>query len=98
MTGRFHDAILIACGTKWTSSRGRCKDLRRVPQDDARRIFEALDELKDDLSGDVKRLTKFTPEFSLRVGVYRVLFEIEESSRVVVYRVRHRSKAYKRNR
>ena len=74
------------------------KDLRRVPRDDARRILEALGALKDDLSGDVKRLTNFTPEFSLRVGVYRVLFEVEESSRVVVYRVRHRREAYKRKR
>ena len=74
------------------------KDLRRVSRDDARRILEALDALEDDLSGDVKRLTSFTPEFSLRVGVYRVLFEVEESSRVVVYRVRHRREAYKRKR
>ena len=74
------------------------KDLRRVPQDDARRILEALGALEDDLSGDVKRLTNFTPEFSLRVGVYRVLFEVDKSSRVVVYRVRHRREAYKRKR
>jgi|GEM_PF-208426 len=72
------------------------KDLRRLPRDDARRIFDALKELESDLSGDVRRLTNFTPEYSLRVGVYRVLFEIEEGNRVIVYRVRHRREAYRR--
>ena len=37
----------------------------------------------------MKRLTAFNPEYRLRVGDYRVLFDIEQTSRVVVYRVRH---------
>jgi mRNA interferase RelE/StbE len=49
--------------------------------------------MKDDLAADVKRLTIATPEFRLRVGDYRILFEIE-SYNVVVYRVRHRKDAY----
>jgi mRNA interferase RelE/StbE len=47
------------------------------------------------MKGDIKRLTNFTPEYRLRVGDYRVLFEIEDSSRIVVYRVRHRREAYR---
>jgi mRNA interferase RelE/StbE len=43
----------------------------------------------------VKRLTNFTPEYRLRAGDYRVLFEIEDNSRIVVYRVCHRREAYK---
>ena len=31
------------------------------------------------LKGDVKRLTNFTQEYRLRVGDYRILFEIAES-------------------
>ena len=49
--------------------------------------------LQKDLAGDVKRLTNFTPEFRLRVGNYRVLFEIE-GDKVLIYRVRHRKDAY----
>lgn len=49
--------------------------------------------MKDDLAGDVKRLTNFTPEFRLRVGEYRVLFEVEDN-KVLIYRVRHRKNAY----
>jgi mRNA interferase RelE/StbE len=45
--------------------------------------------------GDVKRLTASTPEYRLRVGDYRVLFEIERTNRVVVYRVRHRRESYR---
>ena len=51
--------------------------------------------LAEDLSGDVKRLTNFTPEYRLRVGAYRVLFELENENRVVVYRVVHRREAYR---
>jgi mRNA interferase RelE/StbE len=35
------------------------------------------------------------PEYRLRVGDYRVLFEIENKLRIVVYRVRHRREAYR---
>jgi mRNA interferase RelE/StbE len=71
------------------------KDLRRIPKADAARVVEALEKLEEDLTGDVKRLTAFSPEHRLRVGDYRVLFEIEENDRVVVYRVRHRRESYR---
>ena len=73
--------------------------MRRRPAHIAKReaadIFDAMKSLCDNLSGDVKRLTNFTPEYRLRVGDYRVLFEVEETGRVVVYRVRHRREAYR---
>lgn len=71
------------------------KDLLRFPKPDAARIMAALEKLQDDLAGDVKRLTDVTPEYRLRVGDYRVLFEIEQTNRVVVYRVRHRRESYR---
>ncbi len=69
------------------------RDLRAIDRAQARRIIEKTRSLKDDLAGDVKRLTTATPEFRLRVGDYRILFEIE-GDKVVVYRVRHRKDAY----
>ena len=71
------------------------KDLRRIQKQDASRIADALERLADDLFGDVKRLTNFTPEYRLRVGQYRVLFEIENENEVVVYRIVHRREAYR---
>ena len=70
------------------------KDLDNLPPDIARRIVEKIDGLRNDLSGDVKRLTNFTPEYRLRIGDYRALFEVE-NGRVVVYRVRHRREVYR---
>jgi mRNA interferase RelE/StbE len=71
------------------------EDLRRLAKPDAARVVDALEKLKDNLAGDVKRLADFTPEYRLRVGDYRVLFEIEQTNRAVVYRVRHRREAYR---
>jgi len=71
------------------------KDLPGISRHDAAKVVDALEELQDNLGGDVKRLTNVTPEYRLRVGDYRVLFEIEQTNRVIVYRVRHRREAYR---
>jgi len=49
--------------------------------------------MENDLAGDVKKLTNFTPEYRLRVGNYRILFEIENES-IMIYRVKPRDKDY----
>ena len=69
------------------------RDLRAIDKVQARRITTKIHLMKDDLAGDVKRLTSVASEFRLRVGDYRILFEIE-GDKVVVYRVRHRKDAY----
>jgi mRNA interferase RelE/StbE len=70
------------------------KDLKALPVMEYRRIVAKAEALQEDLAGDVKKLTNFTPEYRLRVGNYRVLFEVQGST-VVIYRVRHRKDAYK---
>ena len=69
------------------------KDLDTLDRQTARRVVEKIRGLENNLAGDVKRLTNFTPEYRLRVGDYRVLFEIE-GDRVIIYRIKHRSRAY----
>lgn len=71
------------------------KDLHRLSKTESTRVLDALLKLQDNLSGDVKRLTNFAPEYRLRVGNYRVLFEIEDGDRIVVYAVRHRRDTYR---
>lgn len=71
------------------------RDLKGVGPDAAHRILRKIETMQDDLAGDVRRLTSFTPEYRLRVGDYRVLFEIE-GERIIIYRVRHRRVAYDR--
>ncbi len=70
------------------------KDLRPLPSEDVRRVLEKIEALSHDLTGDVKKLTNQTPEYRLRVGNYRVLFEIEGDT-ILVYRVVHRREAYR---
>lgn len=70
------------------------KDLDSLPRETAQRVLRKVDEMRNDLKGDVKRLANFTPEFRLRVGNYRVLFELE-GAKAIIYRVLHRSDAYR---
>jgi mRNA interferase RelE/StbE len=69
------------------------KDLKTLPVAESARIVTKAEALRNDLAGDVKRLTNHTPEYRLRVGNYRVLFEVE-GTKIVIYRVRHRKDAY----
>ena len=69
------------------------KDLKALPVAQLQRVVAKIEALQQDLVGDVKKLTDFTPEYRLRVGDYRVLFEVEGNT-VVVYRVLHRKDAY----
>ena len=69
------------------------KDLKALPKSDAKKVIEKIRSLEKGLNGDIKKLTNFTPEYRLRVGSYRVLFEIEEQ-RIFVYRIKHRKEAY----
>ncbi len=71
------------------------KELQRIQKKDAARIADAIERLGDDLSGDVKRLTNFSLEYRLRIGQYRILFEIEDQNRVIIYRIVHRREAYR---
>ncbi len=70
------------------------KDCRRIPKAQLMYIFEQIEMMSGGLKGDVKHLTNFTPEYRLRVGNYRILFEIEED-KLIIYRIRHRKEAYK---
>lgn len=70
------------------------KDLKALPLETGRRIMDKIEGLRNDLIGDVKRLTAHTPEYQLRVGDYRVLFEVERQT-VMVYRIAHRREAYR---
>ena len=70
------------------------KDLQALPKPTQRRIVAKIEGMAEDLAGDVKRLTNFTPEYRLRVGDYRVLFEVE-GSKLTMYRIRHRKDVYR---
>ncbi len=70
------------------------RDIEDLPSRIQARVLARIGEMSNDLKGDVKRLTNFTPEYRLRIGDYRVLFEIEEET-IIIYRIRHRREAYR---
>lgn len=69
------------------------RDLRKLSPDVARRVLAKIAALRNDLRGDVKHLRPPEPGYRLRVGDYRVLFDLT-GTRILVRRVRHRREAY----
>ena len=69
------------------------KDLQDIPLEQRTQILSRIELLSNDLTGDIKKLTNFTPEFRLRWGNWRILFEIEADT-VIIYRVLHRRESY----
>lgn len=71
------------------------KDLKRITSEQKQKIHTKITSLKDfpEVS-NVKKLTNFEPAYRLRIGDYRVLFDIIDNC-VVIGRVLHRKESYK---
>ena len=67
--------------------------LRSLPKALRRSIGHRLDLLQDDLTGNVKKLSAQEKKYRLRVGAYRILFQLEGPT-IFVYAVKHRRDAY----
>ena len=71
------------------------RNLHKFPSITAKRIFSKVDDLKKDpFLKDIKRL-KGSNTYRLRVGDYRVLFEIFKD-KIIILKVGHRKNIYKR--
>ena len=70
------------------------KDCKNIETKVLKTIFSKIEMLLDDLHGDVKKLTNFTPEYRLRISDYRVLFETEKT-KIIIYRILHRRESYR---
>jgi len=70
------------------------KDCKSINKKILRLIFSKIEILSDALQGDVKKLTNYSPEYCLRAGDYRILFETE-NERIIIYRIMHRKEAYR---
>lgn len=69
-------------------------ELRRIDRETAIGILEALTDYSKTGKGDVKRLTGST-DWRLRVGDYRVRFEILRGDMLRILHVKHRREAYR---
>lgn len=72
------------------------KDIARLPHSYSRLVSEHIDGLaQNPRPPDSKPLTD-QPGYRLRVGVYRILYEIDDAARLVTgYRVKHRREVYR---
>ena len=70
------------------------KDLKSISEPFKTKLHEKILELQKfpDLQ-NIKKLTNFEPAYRLRVGDYRILFDVLDDS-VVIGRVLHRQKSY----
>ena len=73
------------------------KDLRRIPREDVSRIIAEVAKLSDEpLPHGSEKLTGSDHTYRLRVGDYRVVYElIRDANAVVIQRVRHRKDVYR---
>jgi mRNA interferase RelE/StbE len=69
-------------------------ELRELSEDVRREIGYRLHLLQQEFSGDVKKLKGSKNEYRLRVGNYRVLFELV-GKRIVVYTLGQRKDIYR---
>ena len=81
----------------WTISlTGRALgDLQALDARVAERVLRAINRFAETGHGDVRRLQGIDQEWRLRVGAWRVRFELERQSQIMhILRVLHRSRAY----
>lgn len=71
------------------------KELRRLPDEAARRILQKVSELSDDPYAGKVLKGNFSEYLRVRIGAYRVIYRIEGNElRVFILRVGHRKDVY----
>jgi mRNA interferase RelE/StbE len=73
------------------------KEFRALPDDIKRRVGLAVETLrKNPVSTDARKLRGHERLYRIRVGHYRIVYEIDHKSRIIqVTRVRHRREVYR---
>ena len=72
------------------------KDLESIPANYSRLIAKHIDSLENNPRPIDSKKLKGDAGYSLRVGTYRVLYDIDDKSKtVIIYRIKHRREAYR---
>jgi mRNA interferase RelE/StbE len=69
------------------------EDLEQVPAKQRAQILRKIERLRLGLHGNIKRLRESDFAYRLRMGDYRILFDVEESV-IVIRRIGHRKSIY----
>jgi mRNA interferase RelE/StbE len=68
-------------------------DLEDLPPKQRAQILRKIERLRHGLHGDIKRLRESDVTYRLRMGDYRILFDVKENV-IVVRRIGHRKSIY----
>jgi len=73
------------------------KDLRRLPKNYQNKIIQKILNLKDNPKPiEARRITSSENYYRIRVGDYRIIYEINyKEKRINIFRVRHRKEVYR---
>ena len=73
------------------------RDLKKLSAADFNRIVTRIKALADDPRPEgCRKITGSSSDWRIRIGEYRVIYEIDEKSRIVsVIRIRHRREVYR---
>jgi len=73
------------------------KDIRKIPKKEIRRIVEAMEGLaKEPRSSGSMKIKATERTYRIRVGDYRVIYQIDDEEKtVLVTHIRHRKDAYR---
>lgn len=72
------------------------KDIADLPEGYARLVSQHIDRLEQNPRPRAAKKLRGRTDYSLRVGAYRILYDVDDDARAVtVYRVKHRREAYR---
>jgi len=69
------------------------ENLRALPKAVAAQIIKKISRLEDGLTGNIKRLRQADFGYRLRMGDYRILFDVEDDT-IVIHKIGHRKDVY----
>ena len=69
------------------------EDLDDLPARERAQIIRKIERLQQGLHGNIKRLHEAEAGFRLRMGDYRILFDVEEGV-IIIRRIGHRKDVY----
>ena len=76
--------------------RAAYKDLQDIASTYVRLITEHIDSLEQNPRPSDSKKLKGEAGYSLRIGTYRVLYDIDDKARTItIYRIKHRREAYR---
>ncbi|MCI0555720.1 MAG: type II toxin-antitoxin system RelE/ParE family toxin [Anaerolineae bacterium] len=72
------------------------KDLKDIPTEYVRLISKHIDLLEQNPRPTDSKKLKGDAGYSLRIGTYRVLYDLDDEAQMVtIYRIKHRREAYR---